>query len=354
MFGVSRAIASIQQQAEAPLQQQLLATRNNAIATMSRGEDPMKLFEACDHIEEVLKNVRGQNLGTMRVTIAANIERPRLLQHAAKVFEFFAGHKERLQIQFKDENGFDANEFEAGVTAGFYSEIAERLQRIEEARIAGTREQDEQKDADDADGDVVMGKASDATDQQLSPAAVALARRQRLQQRNRRVTVPVWVQTDTAGNEYVNTTGGLHPAPWPTSEDRAKVNVAAAEAAALERFRFIGRTMSVAMRDGFKAPLPLSLPFFALAQGRSLSASALLAQMRARGDGEAALPPWLRLLAGLEAVVAELDAIDTAMAAAVARGEATQTEADAAREKQRTALGQREFTKVSPAVTLRD
>ena len=57
LFGVSRAIASVQTAAAAPLTRSLLSARNNAIAAMNRGEDCMPLFDACDFIEGALSRL---------------------------------------------------------------------------------------------------------------------------------------------------------------------------------------------------------------------------------------------------------------------------------------------------------
>ena len=67
LFGVSRAIASVQTAAEAPLTRSLVSSRNNAIAKLARGEDPMDLFDACDFIEAALTRIKERSLGVLKV-----------------------------------------------------------------------------------------------------------------------------------------------------------------------------------------------------------------------------------------------------------------------------------------------
>jgi hypothetical protein len=283
--------------------------------------EAQKLHESLFDIEDALVALREKHfLGTMRVTTAVNVDRADLLRHASAVFERFVGHEERLAIKFKDEDGFDADSqgMEAGVTGGFYSAVAERLQRTCEYAYEHN------------------GHSSTA--------------------------VPTWVQETMTTQprakrgEFLDTTGGLHPAPWAlagagaskmdsacsssgsscgkrsrssssnSSSSSSSSSIANARLSVLERFRFIGRLFATGLRDGFTVPLPVSVPFLALAQGRcDLSAASLLAMLRAQWGGgaaaEAMLPSWLVQLAAYEHVAAELDALDARVAAVEAAGD---------------------------------
>ena len=63
--------------------------------------------------------------------------------------------------------------------------------------------------------------------------------------------------------------GALFPLPLPATAPPGRV------AAVCARFRFLGRLMAAACRDGFIVPLPLSMHFLHLARGGSLSYAAL-------------------------------------------------------------------------------
>ena len=120
--------------------------------------------------------------------------------------------------------------------------------------------------------------------------------------------LPVWLCDDAVGatecaserNESacIKHTGELFPRPLPP--DTAPATVAAIE----EHFRFLGRLMATACRDGFIVPLPLSPDFLHLARGGSLSWAAL---PRAGATGDVA--------SEYAAVAGRLMALDTALAA---------------------------------------
>jgi E3 ubiquitin-protein ligase TRIP12 len=69
--------------------------------------------------------------------------------------------------------------------------------------------------------------------------------------------------------EYIHHHGELFPLPLPRGAPKQHV------AAVCARFRFLGRLMAAACRDGFCVPLPLSRHFLHLARGGSLSHAAL-------------------------------------------------------------------------------
>ena len=68
---------------------------------------------------------------------------------------------------------------------------------------------------------------------------------------------------------YVRHSGALFPLPLPATAPPARVTAVCA------RFRFLGRLMAAACRDGFIVPLPLSMHFLHLVRGGSLSYAAL-------------------------------------------------------------------------------
>jgi len=82
-----------------------------------------------------------------------------------------------------------------------------------------------------------------------------------LQERLRNALVPLWVQDDgSSSSQYLLCRRGLLIRPLPDGRQREE---------AARRFRFLGRLMAQALREGFIVPLPLAEEFFALILGES-------------------------------------------------------------------------------------
>lgn len=83
-----------------------------------------------------------------------------------------------------------------------------------------------------------------------------------LQDREMNRQLPLWVEDDGSScTPYLLSRRGLLIRPLPEGALRE---------AACQRFRFVGRLMGHALRDGFIAPLPLTEEFFSLVLGHSL------------------------------------------------------------------------------------
>lgn len=88
-----------------------------------------------------------------------------------------------------------------------------------------------------------------------------------LQDRELNRKVPLWVEDDgTSCTPYLLSRRGLLIRPLPEGPIRD---------AACQRFKFLGRLMGHALRDGFVAPLPLTEELFSLILGHPLSAKNL-------------------------------------------------------------------------------
>jgi len=89
-----------------------------------------------------------------------------------------------------------------------------------------------------------------------------------LQDRETNRKVPLWIEDDGTNSctPYLLSRRGLLIRPLPEGPQRD---------AAAQRFRFLGRLMGHALREGFIAPLPLTEEFFALVLGQSLGAEHL-------------------------------------------------------------------------------
>ena len=89
-----------------------------------------------------------------------------------------------------------------------------------------------------------------------------------LQDRELNRKVPMWVEDDGSDlcTQYLLSRRGLLIRPLPAGPMKD---------AACQRFKFLGRLMGHALRDGFIAPLPLTEEFFSLILGHPLSAKNL-------------------------------------------------------------------------------
>lgn len=90
---------------------------------------------------------------------------------------------------------------------------------------------------------------------------------QGLQDRETNRRTPMWVEDDESGNsQFLLCRRGLMIRPLVEGPQRDE---------AVRRFRFLGRLMGQALREGFIAPLPLAEEFFALVLGEQLTPSSL-------------------------------------------------------------------------------
>jgi E3 ubiquitin-protein ligase HECTD1 len=85
---------------------------------------------------------------------------------------------------------------------------------------------------------------------------------QMLQDRSTNRTIPMWLEDDDSTNsQYLLCRRGLMARALPEGTQRA---------AAVKRFRFLGRLMGQALREGFIVPIPLAEDFFSLMLGEQL------------------------------------------------------------------------------------
>lgn len=88
---------------------------------------------------------------------------------------------------------------------------------------------------------------------------------QMLQDRNTNKLIPMWLEDDdSSGSQYLLCRRGLVIRALPEGPQRQL---------AVRRFRFLGRLMAQALREGFIVPLPLAEDFFALMLGEQMGPS---------------------------------------------------------------------------------
>ena len=262
-FGVSRSTLK-QQESKVNvgrLRQRMASLRARAVELVGEAfsggaEDPTALQLQADELygmEEALASrvkaaFRAEHWEEHALQVAkAAVHRDLLLSDAAAVMHKYANDdkicRRRLEVRFDGESGFDAaSGDEAGVTRGFYADVAEALLSCE--TIAGV-----------SLAPVCPNVSAVALDTIVSVPAHGLPCR-----------LPLWIPDVDASGHVIIPTPRADPRsaigvyPRPLSSCHPQLNEV------LVQFRFIGRLFAAAMRDGFMFPLPLSSAFLKLVQ----------------------------------------------------------------------------------------
>ena len=159
--------------------------------------------------------------------------------------------RRRLEVRFEGESGLDAaSGDEAGVTRGFYADVAETLLSVE--HVAGVY-------CSSSCSAVVPPTASL---KKIQPMDIKEIEKETLK-------LPLWIpDMDSSAQAIIPTPRadkrsvlGVFPRPLPHYHPQFSD--------VLERFRLIERLFAAEMRDGFMFPLPLSSTFLKLAQNGS-------------------------------------------------------------------------------------
>jgi len=254
-FGMSRA-TFCQQEAKVavgPLRQRMAALRGRAVELVGEAfsggaADPTALQLQADELYGMEEALAARVNAAFRAQkwderylqcVKAAIRRRHLLKDASIVMDHYATelnvNRRRLEIRFEGESGFDAaSGDEAGVTRGFYADVAEDLLSCNH---------------------VCNGLLSFPINLDKSPILSPSSHK-----------LPLWIpDTDISGKIILpsprvdpNSFPGVYPRPL--SVDHPLRNLV------LKQFRFIGRLFAAAFRDGFKFPLPLSASFIKLVQ----------------------------------------------------------------------------------------
>jgi hypothetical protein len=267
-FGVSRATMRLQEAkvSVGPLRQRMAALRGRAVELVGEAfsggaEDPTALQLQADELygmEEALgarvnAAFRAQRWHERSLQCAkAAVRRDTLLLDAATVMERYASdnmfRQRRLEVRFCGESGFDAaSGDEAGVTRGFYADVAEALLSCQHVSSSTC--------------DSVCSPRPSATPMQTDPVLFTAA-----DYGTNDSKLPLWVpDVDASGTVIIPTprasaqsTPGVYPRPLSPQDPKM--------AAVKAQFRFIGRVFACAIREGFMFPLPLSCSFLRLVQ----------------------------------------------------------------------------------------
>jgi len=263
-FGVSRSTLR-QQDAKVKvgrLRQRMTTLRARAVELVGEAfsggaEDPTALQLQADELygmEETLATrvrtaFREKGWEEMSLQVAkAAIHRDSLLPEAMSIMEQYCSDprlsRRRLEVRFDGESGFDAaSGDEAGVTRGFYADIAEALMSCD--AVAGVHFS--------TTCALGLGLKADLTSMPLKDAS-------------KPVRLPLWIpDMDSSGQVVIPTpraatasTFGVFPRPLSKFHPQFT--------SVLKYFRFMGQLFAASMRDGFMFPLPLSSSFLKLVQ----------------------------------------------------------------------------------------
>lgn len=272
-FGPSRSALS-QQEAKVnvgKLRQRMASLRARAVELVGEAfaggaEDPTALQLQADELygmEEALaarvraafRAVKWQE-HALQVAKAA-VRRDRLLADAAAVMESYTSDRSvcrrRLEVRFEGESGFDAaSGDEAGVTRGFFADVAEALLSMN--IVAGVC-------CSSSCGQVA--KLDSSSDEPMEV----------LEFDEEAWKLPLWIpDMDSSAQVIIPTPRaakdsalGVFPRPIPHYHPQFD--------AVIKMFRLMGRLFAAAMRDGFMFPVPLSSAFLKLVQHGNISRS---------------------------------------------------------------------------------
>lgn len=263
-FGVSRSTLKQQEAkvAVGPLRQRMSMLRGRAVELMGEAfsghvEDPTVLQLQADELygmEEALaarvsSAFRAERWEERSLRCAkAAVHRDMLLSDAATLMERYANddrlRHRRLEVRFDGESGFDAASGDAaGVTRGFYADVAEALLSCDHVATVHCPV---------SCLDDVSGLQSFSEDARMKLSV--------------QCRLPLWIPDMDSSRQVViptpraspNSTPGVYPRPLSPEDPLLPL--------ARQQFRFMGRLFAAAMRDGLMFPLQLSTSFLKLVQ----------------------------------------------------------------------------------------
>jgi hypothetical protein len=275
-FGVSRSTLK-QQEAKVNvgrLRQRMAALRNRAVELVGEAfsggaEDPTALQLQADELygmEESLANrvkaaFRAEQWEEHALEVAkTSVRRDRLLQDAERIMQKIASTEKicnrRLEVRFENESGFDAaSGNEAGVTRGFYADVAEALLSCES--VAGVYKCLSSQVCPDEKSTILPtseGEIFGGTSVLYNPCKL-----------------PLFVPDMDSKSQVIIPTPRSDPRSGLGVFPRAILSHHPQYEEVLARYRFMGRLFASAMRDGFMFPLPLSSSFLKLVQHCAVS-----------------------------------------------------------------------------------
>jgi hypothetical protein len=198
----------------------------------------------------IRSSFRAEGWQELSIEVAkAAIHRDLLISDAMSIMDQYSSdprlNRRRLEVRFDGESGFDAaSGDEAGVTRGFYADVAEALLSC----------------------DVVAGVCFSAACPEGTNTLGTMDSISFCANGEPKCKLPLWIPDVDSTSKVIIPTPRASPAsfvgvfPRPLSRSHPQFGDV------LRTFRFIGRLFAAAMRDGFMFPLPLSASFLKLVQ----------------------------------------------------------------------------------------
>jgi HECT-domain (ubiquitin-transferase) len=172
-----------------------------------------------------------------------------LIEDAMSIMEQYSKdprlNRRRLEVRFDGESGFDAaSGDEAGVTRGFYADVAEALLSCD--LVAGVIHS------------LTCPVAGYMADEMDSLPVKANG--------DQKCQLPLWIPDLDSTHKVIIPTPRASPSSIVGIFPRPLSKLHPQYPEVLDTFRFMGRLFAAAMRDGFMFPLPLSASFLRLVQ----------------------------------------------------------------------------------------
>ena len=253
------------------LRQRMASLRARAVELVGEAfaggaEDPTALQLQADELYGMEENLasrvkaafRGAKWQEHMLQVAkAVVRRDRLLSDASSIMDRYTNDRtvcrRRLEVRFEGESGFDAaSGDEAGVTRGFYADVAEALLSLDIVAGVCCSSQCLLPEAPITD--------SETTEQVQFGSQIGEAHK-----------LPLWIPDFDSNMQVIIPTPraakgsclGVFPRPIPKYHPHFD--------SVIKIFRLMGRLFAAALRDGFMFPVPLSAAFLKLVQhGSSL------------------------------------------------------------------------------------
>ena len=229
-FGISRTIDNLQKKNESLSSARDAASeaeraQNVAMTSSSELQQVQAATVAAQAADRLHEVEMKHSVGSLRCDIAKVRRGSMLIKDSMYLMRTHRTKKNKLEVQFKGENGFGD-----GVTQGYFSSIAKSLQ-----------------------------------------------------QRSINKERPMWIPDCNASEGTLSNKYGLMPKPLPPADLLARLSpknfnveklkeLKSQRNAVLKRFEFLGILMGKALLDGCIVPLPLTTSFFSLVQGHKLPA----------------------------------------------------------------------------------
>lgn len=193
---------------------------------LSRALHRLQQQGAENHSSANEREIRVGRLQRQKVRVSRN----QILDSAAKVMEMYSSNKAMLEVEYFGEVGTGL-----GPTLEFYTLLSHEFQKVP----------------------LQMWRCNSSNEESAMQSNI-----DEHTEFNRNDTVQKEKIGVDSSNDFVSTSLGLFPRPWPPNADSSQFKKV------VEYFRLIGRVMAKALQDGRLLDIPLSISFYKLFLGQ--------------------------------------------------------------------------------------